>query len=190
MRNGTTMNCIVTGILVLNGVYDIICALSILWRDQTSSPLWEPFNTLSLLHPKMFKEECGFADISYSAPSQRFDDSKIRFRFLAYWVLTYGVARLVAGIKYDISSDIIAAMTYFIEAFSLEYESRMANTLFQDKVTFVSVFSVVLGILVILRPTGIYGQTRERLFQSSVARDTGDTGDRVDKTENPKKSCK
>jgi len=93
----------------------------------------------------------------------------------------------VAGIKYDISSDIIAAMTYFIEAFSLEYESRMANTLFQDKVTFVSVFSVVLGILVILRPTGIYGQTRERLFQSSVARDTGD---RVDKTENPKKSCK
>lgn len=154
----TAMNCIITSILILNGVYDIICAISILWRDQTGLPVWEPFNTLSLLHPKMFKEECGFTEISkLSAPEQKFDSSKILFRFLAYWVLTYGIARLVAGIKYDVSSDIIAAMTYFIEAFCFEYESRMASTMYQDKVTFVSVFSVVLGILVILRPSGVYG---------------------------------
>ena len=48
--------------------------------------------------------------------------------------------------------DILGALTYLIEAFCFEYEHRVGGTMVQSKVRFVSIFSLVLGILVASRP--------------------------------------
>ena len=89
---------ILTWILILNGAYDIACATCILFVKND-------YTQLSSLHSSMFKTKG--------------DDPMLR-RLLAYWLLTYGFARLVAGIHYSVSSDMIASMTYFLEAFCFE----------------------------------------------------------------------
>jgi hypothetical protein len=71
-------------------------------------------------------------------------------RILAYWIMTYGIVRIIAGIQHDRSSYIIAATTYFSEAICLEYESYIGiNNMHKEKVRFVSVVSMGLGILLI-----------------------------------------
>ena len=120
-------------LLVVNGIYDIACACSILWLDK-----FPGFNVLSSLHPTMFEKD------------EHKDHPVIR-RLLAYWILTYGTARTTAGLNSDASLDILGALTYFIEAFCFEYEGRVGGTMVQSKVTFVSVFSLAIGILIMCR---------------------------------------
>ena len=74
-------------------------------------------------------------------------------RLLSYWLLTYGTVRTAAGLHRDNVLDILGALTYLIEAFCFEYELRIGGTMIQSKVTFVSVFSLALGILVASRPS-------------------------------------
>jgi len=54
------------------------------------------------------------------------------------------------------SLDVATAMTYFIEAFCFEYESRVGQTMDSSKVAFVSIVSTIMGILFLLRPFGVY----------------------------------
>ena len=113
---------IIDVIFLLNGVYDLACAVSIL----------SGVGFLSSLHPAMFTNS---------------PDPIVR-RLLAYWLFTYGTARTAAGLHRDLGLDLVGSLTYFIEALCFEYECRYGGTMVASKVTFVSIFSFVLGILV------------------------------------------
>jgi hypothetical protein len=111
-------------ILLFNGLYDIICAISILCLSK----FWV-FHTLSTkLHVAMFK----------CKPQQ------LVRRLMAYWILTYGLVRLVAGIRGDGPTRLIGGATYFLEGLILEYELWTRQTLIPHKVHFVSGISFLL----------------------------------------------
>ena len=118
-------------ILVVNGFYDIVCACSILW-------LWRfPFfSYLSTLHASMFRDD------------KHVNNPVIR-RLLSYWLLTYGLVRIVAGFQGNDVIDILGASTYFIECFCFEYECRVGKTMVHSKVTFVSFLSLTFGIFIV-----------------------------------------
>lgn len=61
-------------IIFINGIYDIICSLSILFTN----------NYFSNIHPKLFKDK----DI---------ENNVIIRRLLAYWIFTYGILRVFGG---------------------------------------------------------------------------------------------
>ena len=130
------MDAIITGVLLLNGIYDLMCCAGILWLGNL--PI---FDGLSQLHPTMFS-------------SREHSEHPVIKRLLAYWLMTYGMVRTIAGYKQENYLDIAAALTYFIEAFCFEHERFVGKTLIPDKVTFVSVFSAALGVFVLLRPLG------------------------------------
>lgn len=50
--NISTMDTLINGILISNGIYDIICASSILFLFD-----YPGFRFMATLHPTMFKEE-------------------------------------------------------------------------------------------------------------------------------------
>lgn len=129
-------------ILVLNGIYDVACAFSILWLDR-----FPGFNVLSSLHLAMFEK------------NEHKEHPVIR-RLLAYWIVTYGTVRIAAGLHRDAGLDIVGALTYFIEAFCFEHELRFGGTMVRSRVTFVSVLSLALGICIWCRPiTGFPDRT-------------------------------
>ena len=92
-------------ILVTNGVYDIICATSILFLP--SVPI---FHLFSHLHSDMFVDKDDFAK-----------------RMLAYWIYTYGFVRLLAGIHFDIFLYLIACATYILETAAVAFEACKHN---------------------------------------------------------------
>lgn len=110
----------IKNIILLNGIYDIICAISILWFSN-------PYNYFSILHPKIFKNKTDF-------------ENPIIRRLLAYWILTYGIIRVFSP---DIN---IIAMTYFIEAFCFEYERFIGDgdTVVDYKISFISLSSIII----------------------------------------------
>lgn len=112
-------------ILLSNGIYDVICSMCILWRNQTHS-------IISTLHTGMFRDEC----------------NEKTERILAYWVFTYGMVRIIAGIQPSRTAYIMAATTYFSEAVCLEYESYIGE-MHKGKVRFVSVVSMGLGLFLL-----------------------------------------
>ena len=120
-------------ILVVNGIYDILCACSIIWLSA-----FPFFGFLSNIHPTLFS-------------SNRHINHQVIRRFMSYWILTYGIVRTTNGFYPCDILDFLGAMTYFIEAFCFEYELRVGNTMIESKVRFVSVVSIVLAILVLLR---------------------------------------
>lgn len=108
--------------LFANGVYDILCSTSILYD----------FSLLSQLHLKMF---------DYLTLLEK--------RLLAYWILTNGCVRLSASIFPNKDVLLVAAATYFTEAFCFEYECEVGKAMFANKVRFVSITSVIFGLLLI-----------------------------------------
>jgi hypothetical protein len=133
------MDYVITAILFANGLYDIICGCSIMWLSESV----QPFKLLATLHPTMFIDK-------------EHSEHPVIKRLLAYWLLTYGFARLFAGVQQEFYLDVVAAITYFLEALCYEYERWVGKTVVSEKVTFVSLFSSILGILVLLRPFGVY----------------------------------
>ena len=121
---------IINTILLLNGIYDILCSAGILWFSNIPG-----FSELSKLHTGMFSKE-----------SDR--ENPVIRRLLAYWLMTYGMVRLAASLSQTRPLYIVAAMTYFIEAGCFEYENRVGETLISTKVAFVSILSIVFGVLV------------------------------------------
>lgn len=122
--------------VALNGLYDIICAFSILLCLTWRVPV---FLSMSVLHANMFKEE-------------EHKTHPVIMRFLAYWLLTYGTVRLVSGLSSFFGCSGIcafAALTYFIEAICFAYELVVGKTMIPQKVFFVSILSGGLGLLVL-----------------------------------------
>jgi hypothetical protein len=60
------------------------------------------------------------------------------------------MVRIAAGLYGGPVINIAAALTYFIEAFCFEYENTVGKTTIPSKVRFVSVFSLILGIHVLM----------------------------------------
>jgi len=105
-------------LLLLNGIYDVLCSISIL---TDSLPV------LNTLHTGVFREEI--------APEAK--------RLLSYWILTYGVTRILAGVFSERAIAVTAAMTYFIEIFAFEYELHAFESVIQSKVRAMTLMSIV-----------------------------------------------
>jgi hypothetical protein len=112
----------IKSIIFLNGIYDILCSYSILFTN----------NFLSNIHPSLFKEE------------ENKNNPIIR-RFLAYWILTYGLIRLFSG-YYQNSKELLllAYYSYLIEILAFEYELFISNSLYLYKVKFISIISIII----------------------------------------------
>jgi hypothetical protein len=105
---------------VANGIYDILCALSIV--NITNIPI------LHDLHTSMIVE------------SER--NNPLIQRFNAYWIFTYGVMRIYGGCNKNYS---LVAISYYIEAGIIANECFVHNTMVLDKSIFVIVVSLLLG---------------------------------------------
>ena len=113
-------------ILIINGIYDLMCAASILWLSYIPG-----FRELSRLHSGMLYE---------STPLVR--------RMIAYGLMIHGTVRLLAGIYLTQGLLIAASASYFIEAFSVMAERAL---MIPYKAAFVSVFSLILGLMVLTK---------------------------------------
>jgi hypothetical protein len=131
-----TLNIIVDVVLIANGVYDLACAASILWLEDAPG-----FCMLAKLHPTMFAEA-------------KHSQHPVIKRLLSYWLITYGMVRIIAGCHRDNMLDIAAALTYFIEGFCFAYESKVGKTMDVRKVQFVSIVSASMGVFFLIRPFG------------------------------------
>jgi hypothetical protein len=126
---------VVPVVLFANGLYDVLCSVCIL---SLSFSAIAPFSYLSKLHLTMFAKK---ADMEH--PVAR--------RFLAYWVLTYGLVRLAAGfVGHVLYCPLIvcAGMTYFVEAAAFAFEASVGHMVLW-KVQFVVASSVGWGGFVV-----------------------------------------
>jgi len=104
-------------IVKINGIYDILCALSIL--KMIHIPI------LETIHLQMF-----YSDIN---------NDPVFERFLAYWIFTYGILR----IRYNV----FVPYSYYIEALFVANECLVHETIVFEKGMFVMITSSLLGYL-------------------------------------------
>jgi hypothetical protein len=107
-------------IIIVNGIYDIICAISMLWLYN----VWG-FRNLALLHSNVIHVNMDL-------------NSK---RLLAYWIFTYGMIRIIG-------SPTLVCFSYVCEAFVFEYELVAGSNSHHWKTRFISVSSIALAIAV------------------------------------------
>lgn len=119
-------------LLIINGIYDILCAFSILYFSNI--PI---LNFFSSLHLNMFQ-------------NYKYKDELAINRILAYWILTYGIVRFIAGINNNNQTlQFIAALTYIIEALCFKHECIVNKTMNCYKINFVSILSLTIGLFII-----------------------------------------
>jgi hypothetical protein len=104
-------------IFFINGIYDILCALSIL--KIIDIPI------LNNLHLSMIENNI--------------KNNPIFERFFAYWIFTYGVMRIS-------NNTIIIAYSYFIEAIFIFHE-YLNKSVHPNKSLFVIISSLLLGFI-------------------------------------------
>jgi len=103
----------------LNGLYDILSAISIL---GINIPIVK-----KNLHLSMFLNDR--------------EPDEMSQRFLAYWIFTYGIIRLYS------SENIVIAYSYYIETAFIANESFIKKTMHMDKSYFVICASILLGFI-------------------------------------------
>jgi hypothetical protein len=118
-------------LVAVNGVYDIMCAIGILFLPNMCI-----FSTLARLHSGIFT-----ATVDPTHPLLQ--------RVLAYWILTYGITRM-AIIMHVNAIDYLVATTYFLEAAAFVWEDAVHATTQRRKVLWVSCSSTILGSCVLL----------------------------------------
>lgn len=109
-------------ILFLNGIYDILCGVSILFFD----------NIFSKLHIKLFK-----------------NIDETTKRLLAYWIITYGFVRLFIGYLNLKKLLFLGIITYILEAFFLEYELFNNKDTNSVNIHIVSISSLLLSLIIL-----------------------------------------
>ena len=101
---------VVRGLVFFNGMYDLLCFVGIMWFHDA-------LPGFSTFHLGVFRYE---------------EDRRhpLVRRLLAYWILTYGSIRILAGVMdhESYAMDSAAALTYFIEIFGFEYELCAATS--------------------------------------------------------------
>lgn len=105
-------------IIKLNGLYDILCAMTIL--DLINIP------TLKNLHLSMFLVNCTESQV---------------VRLLSYWIFTYGMIRLHS------SESRVIYYSYYIEAAAIANEALVKKTMYVEKAWFVICSSILLGYM-------------------------------------------
>lgn len=126
MHANEVLNVFVDASLLMNGVYDVVCALSILWL---------PTSRLGRLHLHVFK--------TTETPSSN--------RIFAYWVLTYGLDRIVAGMHTSPATDVLAVLSYLMESAAYCNESFTFKSVDTGKAMFVCLTSLFLSVTVGIR---------------------------------------
>lgn len=106
--------------VIFNGLYDILCALCIL--NIINIPI------LNKLHLSMFINE----------PT---DQEK---RWIAYWIFTYGIIRLIANNKYLLS------ISYLIEVIVMLNECFIHKQIYIYNALFVAIISFIIAIIVLM----------------------------------------
>lgn len=137
MRGGA-FGSAVRALVLLNGLYDVLCFLGIMWFHR-----WLP----------------GFSSVHLGVLSEE-DDRRhpLVRRLMAYWILTYGMVRVLAGaVDYhgddSYAMDFAAALTYFLEVFGFEYELCIEGTMIRSKVTAITLMSLPIATaLLVARP--------------------------------------
>jgi hypothetical protein len=125
----TAIECLdafVDASVLVNGVYDVVCALSILWL---------PASRLGRLHLHVFKET----------------ETPAANRIFAYWVLTYGLDRIIAGAYTSPATDAIAVLSYLMESATYYNESSVFASVDAGKARFVYLASLFLSVVVAIR---------------------------------------
>jgi len=106
-------------IIFINGIYDILCALSILYFN----------NIFSYFHINIFKDE--------------YKKNNSMIRFLAYWILTYGIIRtFVFYNNYYINLLII--ISYLLEIYVFANEEFFYKSTISYKVYFILITSFII----------------------------------------------
>jgi len=112
----------ISGVVFLNGVYDIICGLSIL------RVLPIPF--FGTIHKSMFLDDL------------RSD------HFLAYWILINGIIRIIGGMNMQIPAcRLVVCWSYLLEAGIVSNETFIWYNMHANRGIFVIVFSLYLAFL-------------------------------------------
>lgn len=98
--------------LLCNGAYDIVCALSILFLYKAHG--WRGF--FSRLHVQVLgrrRDQC----------------NPVLRRMLAYWILTYGCARLLCAVAgwHRGGGRVCATVTYIVEGGAWAWEARQGS---------------------------------------------------------------
>ena len=120
MTSFTLINVIV----MINGIYDILCSLCIL--QIINIP------TLNTLHVTMFSSN----DVSKLSEREK--------RILAYWILTYGWVRLLIGLT---DNKILVCITYFVEVAAIYNEWFIHKQIVTNIAISVIIISAIFGIL-------------------------------------------
>jgi hypothetical protein len=111
---------IIDRIVYYNGIYDILCGLSIFFLSNKC--------ILSKFHSNIFIKE--------------HQNNLLIRRLLSYWILTYGLIRIQKNI------DTLIIITYFLESIVYILEYVLYKSTYGKKSIFVSLLSIILGILV------------------------------------------
>jgi hypothetical protein len=114
-----TLLCVV----FVNGVYDVVCFLGIM----LALPVF------GSLHIGVFK------------PNEL---SPLAERILAYWILTYGVIRVLVASGDECITG-AAALSYFIETFAFECENFTHGSVIRYKVHAMSLASMSIAVLLL-----------------------------------------
>ena len=125
----TAIECLdafVDALLLVNGVYDVVCAISILWL---------PASRPGRLHLHVFNETM--------PPAAN--------RIFAYWILTYGLDRIIAGAYTSPATDAIAVLSYLMESATYYNESSVFASVDASKARFVYLASLLLSVTVATR---------------------------------------
>jgi hypothetical protein len=120
------LDALVDLLLLVNGVYDVVCATSILWL---------PASCLGRLHLNVFNET----------------ETPTANRIFAYWILTYGLDRIIAGAYTSPATDAIAVLSYLMESASYYHESSVFASVDAGKAGFVYLASLFLSVIVATR---------------------------------------
>jgi hypothetical protein len=121
----------------LNGLYDILCAISILDWDKD---IGINIPVLKTLHLSMFLNHF----VNGSIADTDIDTSKnaLLKRIFAYWIFTYGAIRLFS------SENRVIAYSYYIEAAVVTNELLVKQTMHTNRAYFVICSSIFLGYIV------------------------------------------
>ena len=138
------MNLILKLFIFVNGIYDLLCAVAILFYPNT---------IIGNIHPSIFNKEIK----CHSQPDARMRKNKyaqsscagqLNNRLLAYWLITYGSIRCFI-LHENKTMNLLIALSYFIEAFAYGYEYIYYKTTIKYKVVWISSSSLIIGSLLL-----------------------------------------
>lgn len=128
-------------IIFVNGIYDLLCAVAILFYPNT---------IIGNIHPSIFNSHprARQPDARMRKYAQEDCADQLKNRLLAYWLITYGSIRCFI-LHENKTINLLIALSYFIEAFAYGYEYIYYKTTIKYKVVWISLSSLIIGSLLL-----------------------------------------